>query len=256
MKEQCDICGEIKAVHMKDEEGNSICPDCYNIVQSLESPACVYAIQRIDTKKVYIGSTVDLINRYGSTEKPHISGIRNPILHDEIKSMGWEGNFELIILETVDKTSPDYSKAKLLQAESKWLNEYGGCESDKTYNQRDSIITDKIPKKRKIKPNKQINIQVSRDTHRKLNKVGRRNETFDQIVNRAIIALNNEERYGEYYFPYRQEGQIDLQYGKVLFPKCGNKATLKIGDLIEAVRASAEDAGIDLQIIGEYNSPE
>lgn len=85
MKEQCDICGEIKAVHMTDEEGNSICTDCYNIVQSLESP-------------------------------------------------------------------------------------------------------------KKRKANERINIQVSRDTHRKLKELGRRNETFDQIVSRAINALNKEEK--------------------------------------------------------------
>ena len=101
-----------------------------------------------------------------------------------------------------------------------------------------------------------INIQLSRETHRKLQEEGRKGQTFNDIVNEAVNALHNEKIYGEYYFPYRQEGQIDLQYGKVLLPKGNNKATLKIGDLIEAVRASAENAGIDLQITGDYNSPE
>ena len=186
MIEKCDICGEITQVHSRDKEGNYICSTCYATLQSMNSPACVYAIERIDTKKVYVGSTENLSKRYGSIQKPHLSEVKNPQLYDEIKTIGWEGNFKFIVLETFDKNSPDYTKSKRLKAESKWLKKYGGHESNQTYNQRDAIISEKTSKQRKIKENRQINIRINRDTHRELSEIGKKGQSYDDIVQHLL----------------------------------------------------------------------
>lgn len=180
MKEYCEICGKMSEVYSRDKDGFPICKPCYQGVRNSVSPPCVYAIRRIDTGKVYVGSTEDLLKRYGSKDKPLLSSIKNPKLHDEIKDFGWEGNFELIVLETFDRNNPNYSKSRRILAESKWLEKYGGQESNQTYNERDAILSDKTAKK--VKENKQINIRVSRETHRELGELGKKGQSYDEIV--------------------------------------------------------------------------
>lgn len=96
-----------------------------------------------------------------------------------------------------------------------------------------------------------INIQVSRDTHRKLNEIGRRNETFDQIVSRAVNALQNEKLYHEFYVPVRVQDSMNLQYMRIQMCKNAHQK-IHIGDILDSMFAVAEENGIKLEIKGSY----
>lgn len=78
-----------------------------------------------------------------------------------------------------------------------------------------------------------INIQVSRDTHRKLMEIGRKGQSFDDIVNDCIIAYNNHNLMEEYHFPLRVEGEMNLQYGTVSIPKKIRGKKVKDIDIID-----------------------
>lgn len=99
--------------------------------------------------------------------------------------------------------------------------------------------------------NERITINVSRDTHRKLNEEGRRNETFDQIVSRAVNALHNEKMYHEFYVPVRVQDSMDLQYMEIRMCK-NTHQKIHIEDLLDTMFAVAEENGITLEIKGSY----
>ena len=96
-----------------------------------------------------------------------------------------------------------------------------------------------------------INIQVSRDTHRKLDEEGRRNETFDQIVSRAVNALQNEKLYHSFYVPVRVQDSMNLQYMEIRMCK-NTHQKIHIEDLLDTMFAVAEENGITLEIKGSY----
>lgn len=99
-----------------------------------------------------------------------------------------------------------------------------------------------------------INIQLSRETHRKLQEEGRKGQTYNDIVNEAVNALHNEKLYGYYYFPYRDENQMDLQYGMVQIPKVSKNSKIKIHieEVISAIRSIYEEDNCEVEIIGSY----
>ena len=98
-----------------------------------------------------------------------------------------------------------------------------------------------------------INIQVSRETHRKLEEEGRKGQTFNDIINEAINALHNEKLYHEFYVPVRVQDSIDLQYMKIQMCKNKNQK-LNLDDLVDTMFAVAEENGITLEIKGSYDS--
>lgn len=91
-------------------------------------------------------------------------------------------------------------------------------------------------------------IRISRETKKMLEELGRKGQSFDDIVHHAAIALNNEQQYEEYYFSYRVTGQIDLQYGKIALPKKEGKITIKMSDVKCAIRSICEEQGWELEI--------
>jgi len=99
-----------------------------------------------------------------------------------------------------------------------------------------------------------INIQVSRDTHKELEELGRKNETFDQIVSKAAQALHNERIYNEYYFHYRSTISLNLQYGQVRLPKRekNQKITINIEEVVEAIYTICEENNVNVEIIGSH----
>lgn len=85
---------------------------------------------------------------------------------------------------------------------------------------------------------KQTTIRVSMETKKELEELGRKGQTFNEIVHECIISKHNENLYGEYYFPYRTTGSLNLQYGKISAPKNENgEVEIHIEDIVEAVRS-------------------
>lgn len=97
-----------------------------------------------------------------------------------------------------------------------------------------------------------INIQVSRETHRKLEEEGRKGQTFNDIVNEAVNALHNEKIYNSYYFHYRDSNKMDLQYGEVSLPKGGKHIKIHIEDVVSAIHSICEETDCEVEIIGNY----
>lgn len=86
----------------------------------------IYKIECILNNKVYIGQSSNIYYRWSF----HKSKLRknchiNYLLQDDYNKYG-ENNFRFIILEKTD--------IDLISKETKWINIYGGIESENTYN--------------------------------------------------------------------------------------------------------------------------
>lgn len=102
--------------------------------------------------------------------------------------------------------------------------------------------------------NNKINIQVSRDTHRELTDLCRKNETYDNIVSRGVTLLKNEGVYETIFTQLWGENGSGCGYLRTQLPKNleGQKVTINLNDLISDLHSIAEDAGVELEVDGCY----
>lgn len=88
---------------------------------------CVYKITNLVNNMIYIGQTIDYVNRINHHKnklKRNSSDCK--LLQIDYNKYGLS-NFKFEILEKCDKE-------KLLEQETYWINYYGGVNSDKIYN--------------------------------------------------------------------------------------------------------------------------
>lgn len=93
-------------------------------------------------------------------------------------------------------------------------------------------------------------IRISRETKKMLEELGRKGQSFDDIVHHAAIALNNERFYEDMYFHFRDSNHIDLQYGKICLPKRSKGGKIKIHseDIVESIYSICEEQGWEVEI--------
>ena len=90
-------------------------------------------------------------------------------------------------------------------------------------------------------------IRLHRETKQKLEEIGRKGQSFDDIINNCIIEYCNNQLYEEHYFALRVEGEMNLQYGKISIPKKISGKKVKDVDLLDDYGYLLEQMGCELE---------
>lgn len=137
----------------------------------------IYAIRHIDTGKVYIGSAIDVANRW----RTHRSALNRGTHHAQKLQRAWaKYGAEAFVFETIEQVEPGL----LIEAEQRWIDRYAAA-GPQNYNSRKNASSN-------------LGVKYSAEVRRHLSEMrrGERHPLFGTKRSPETLARMSEGRKG------------------------------------------------------------